>query len=130
MNSFPPTTLAIDFGTKRIGLAISRASLAEPLTIISAQDQRRAIEQIQTICQREQVRQIVLGLSENEMALKTRAFGEVLQEQLQLPVHFVDETLSSKTVLDKTTRHRKKNVRSGKPIDDLAAAEFLQEWLD
>lgn len=120
--------LAIDFGTERIGLAISRGTLAEPLAIISARD--NPIQTIRRICDEEAVEQLVVGLSENTMAEKTRVFAEQLEADLGLPVAFMDETLSSKTVAGQLKDAGASLKRRQQPIDDLAAAHFLQEWLD
>lgn len=123
-----PTILAIDFGTKRIGLAISRGTLAEPLKII-ANDEHTFANLIQ-LCQQETVTELVVGLSENEMAQQTKAFVKELQQHLSLPVTFMDETLSSKTVSTKLKDRGVTLKKRQQPIDHLAAAEFLQEYLD
>lgn len=123
-----PVILAIDFGLKRIGLAISRATLAEPLaTIINDKD---FLPQLKEIVTSEQVEKIVVGVSENEMAEKSKEFAQQIEKELGLPVELTDETLSSKTVLYKIKHDGLKHLRSNQPIDHLAAAEFLQEYLD
>lgn len=124
--------LAIDFGTVRIGLAVSRHTLADPLEIISNDEQK--FQKIQQVCQENEVEKIIVGMSENEMAEKTQKFVSELQAQIdqnwqQKPsIEFIDETLSSKTVHQKL-QMAKKSKRSAH-IDHLAAAEFLQDWLD
>lgn len=123
-----PTTLAIDFGTKRIGLAISIATLADPLTIIP--NNEKAIEQIKKICEKENVKQLLVGISEQTMAQKTKQFAQELKEAINLPIIFADETLSSKETHQKlATSHMKMSKRQA-PIDHYAASQFLQEWLD
>lgn len=121
-----PVLLAIDFGTTRIGLAISRSSLAEPLKIID--NNPNAISQIRQVAELESVTKIIVGLSENEMAIKTRQFVQELQKEISLPVEFVDETLSSHTVHQKLLQSPQSKRRQ--PIDHFAASEFLQEYLD
>jgi putative Holliday junction resolvase len=125
---FPPTTLAIDFGTVRIGLAISRGSLAEPLAIIPNDEQ--VLMQIKALCDQEHVQQLIVGLSENEMAEKTKAFVDQLKKAIEVPVEFVDETLSSYTTHQQQLELGQKLAQRQKPIDHLAAAHFLQEWLN
>lgn len=122
------TVLAIDFGTKRIGLAITHATLAVPLTVIEYDDIQQAVEQIKKICHDYSVSRIVLGLSENIMAKKTHDFGLILEKEIQLPVNYVDETLSSSEVRNKF-KQRNKGL-GGEPIDHYAAALILEEWLD
>lgn len=118
--------LGIDYGRKRIGLALAKAGLAEPLAVLANDEHFMA--KIAKIAAEEEIDELVVGLSENEMAQETAQFARQLQEELQLPLHFADETLSSYTVEHKL-RSAKKKVRSGE-IDHFAAAEFLQEWLD
>jgi putative holliday junction resolvase len=130
---YPPVTLAIDFGTKRIGLAVSRATLAEPLRVLLwpktlpelALDQ--ILNEISNFCRQELIQQILVGVSEGDMAQKSKDFGEQLAKKVSLPVLYADETLSSQNATAKI-RILKKSKRSG-AIDHYAAAEFLQEYL-
>lgn len=118
--------LAIDYGTQRIGLAVSRYTLAEPLKIIGSNE--KTFDKINQICEQEEIQRIVVGLSENEMAKKIEAFVEELKTHTDLPIELTDETLSSYSV-HKKMKTAKKSKRGGH-IDHYAAAEFLQEWLD
>lgn len=120
--------LAIDFGTKRVGLALSKGTLAVPLVVLPNQDD--LFDSIVSILKREEIKKIIVGLSENDMALKTRAFVEELKKHTDLPIVFSDETLSSQEVERRLQRQGiKKSVRSG-PIDHFAAAIILEEWLE
>jgi putative transcription antitermination factor YqgF len=118
--------LAIDFGTKRIGLATSQATLATPLKIIP--NDSATFEQLQEVITSLAITQIVLGLSEGKMAEQIKAFAAKLAEHTDIPIIFTDETLSSHSVHSKltATKHSKRR----EPIDHYAAAEFLQNWLD
>ena len=124
--------LAIDYGTVRIGLAVSRYTLADPLEIIPNNENK--FEKIRQVCLENEVAKIIVGMSENEMAEKTKEFVTELQEEIfkswerQPTIEFFDETLSSKSVHQKL-QSAKKSKRSSH-IDHLAAAEFLQDWLD
>jgi|SRR5579859_1063783 len=124
---FLPITLAIDYGTSRIGLAISRGSLAEPLKILP--NDEGFFVKLEKILVEENVERIIIGLSENTMADRTRQFVKKLESHTKIPVQFVDETLSSATVHEKMLLSKKRSVRQ-QPIDHFAAAEFLQEYLD
>lgn len=126
MNKQYPTTLAIDYGTKRIGLAISHASLAVPLEVIEYQNQKEAIARIRQICQEHQIAQLLLGISEQQMAETTKKFGELLLDEIDLPLEYVDETLSSFEVRQKM---KERGKRINGPIDHYAASLFLEDWL-
>ena len=121
-----PKTLAIDYGTVRVGLAVSAYTLADPLVTILNDDQ--LFIKISQICQANQVDLVLVGISENEMEKKTRIFAKELENHISVPIEFTDETLSSYTVHNKL-KTAKKSKRSG-DIDHFAAAEFLQDWLD
>jgi len=127
MNKQYSTTLAIDYGTKRIGLAISHASLAVPLEVIEYQTQDEVIARIRQICQEHQIAQLLLGISEQQMAEQTKKFGELLSSEIDLPIEYVDETLSSFEVRQKMKERGKKIIG---PIDHYAASIFLEEWLE
>lgn len=125
--------LSIDFGTRNIGLGIARGPLAEPYKLITGnwakQDAwKYAIAQLVEICQKEEIEKIIVGLSENQMAQMTKDFIVQLQAQIDLPIEYIDETLSSHEMHLKLNSSKKKK-KSG-PIDHFVAAELLQEWLD
>jgi putative Holliday junction resolvase len=136
-------TLAIDFGSKRVGLALSDegGKFATPLDVLEVSSPQHAIEQIVPILQRESVRRLVVGLPLNmddslgPAARNTIAWGKDLAMRANLPLIFVDERLSSfdaeqslitrKRGGEKITRKQKKER-----LDALAAAGFLQAFLD
>ncbi len=118
-------TLGIDYGTVRVGTAISYASLAEPLQIIP--NNAQLFSNLEQIIKTHRVKQIVVGLSENQMAEKTRAFALALQEKTALPLFFNDETLSSYQIHQFIRQHQ---LKRRPEIDHLSAAIILQNFLD
>lgn len=119
--------LAVDYGTVRVGLAISIATLAEPLAVLPQGP--HIFKQIQRLCQEHQVRRVIVGESEGEMAVRSRAFANQLQQLVSVPVEMVDETLSSHQATQRlASTHRSTGRRQ--VVDDKAAAVFLQEYLD
>ncbi|HMQ02164.1 MAG TPA: Holliday junction resolvase RuvX [Candidatus Doudnabacteria bacterium] len=120
-------TLGIDFGTKRIGLAISDelGMLARELVIWSPDE---FWQQITGLITAEQVERIVVGLPLNmsgEETAKTeevKAFAAKLKKQFTLPVVFADERLSS-TMAEQI-------AGTSKQIDSLAAQIILQNFLN
>lgn len=125
--------LSIDFGTKRIGVAISAGFLAEPLTIIEGdwaneKNWSSAIDQLANIIKTENITQIIVGISENQMAELTQQFMANFSKVIDLPVAFIDETLSSHQMHQNLTQAKKS--KRNQPIDHLVAAALLQEWLD
>src|SRR5262245_23040320 len=96
-------TLAIDLGTRRVGLALSDqgGKLATPYEVIEVVSAQQAIEPILRIITKESVERLVVGLPLNmddsigPMALATVRWGQDLSRQADMPVIFVDERLSS-----------------------------------
>lgn len=121
--------LGIDFGTERVGLAISYGTLAEPLTIIA--NTPEVFARLSEVITAHKVTRIIIGVSENKSAQRTQAFARELQKFTTLPIEFVDETLSTQSARQKL---REIGLPSHKvttaQVDHYAAAEFLQEWLD
>lgn len=129
--------LAIDYGTKRIGLAINYGFLAEPLKVIANQvDEKQPLlsqtaeQEINELCRELKIERIVLGISEQKMAEQSKKFGDLLHKKLSLPVDFVDETLSSQEAMQKMKEAKLKKKKQQGPIDHYAAAIILEEWLN
>lgn len=120
--------LGIDYGTKRIGLAISIGKLAEPLEIVP--NSEGVIDRIQTICVERAVEKIVIGISDREMAMMTQQFATDLGNKTNLSVEFIDESYSSVQVHDLLRQSGKFNSQKNGPIDHFVAAYVLQEYLD
>lgn len=137
----PRRTLAIDYGTRRIGLALSDATgtLATPLTtLIRRAGKRPPIARILELARRHGVGRFVVGLpldpggGENSWTTEVPNFGRHLEDRSGLPVHFIDEEYSS---AEAEARIRsiglpRKRKEDKARIDAAAAAVILQDWLD
>lgn len=119
-------TLGIDFGGKKIGLAIATGKTALPFGVIN--NTKEVIPRLKKICQEEEISQVVIGLplnldgTEGEMAKRVRRFGRELEENIGRGVCFWDERL--------TTEAAKMELIDKKPEDSSAAAIILQSYLD
>ena len=129
--------LGIDYGTKRIGLAINIASLVEPLMVVGNQiDQQQlivseaALAQIIDVCKEKKINKIILGYSEAEMALKIQSFAKLLSEKIDLPIIFSDETLSSYEVVQRMKEASFSLKKRQGPIDHYSAAIILENYLE
>lgn len=130
--------LAVDYGSKRIGLAISDAErrVATPLETFERKDDRAAARYLGRVVEREGVGGIVLGEprrldgSVGEAAERVRRFARRLEESLGLPVERVDEALTS---IEAERRLRDAGIdpaaATGR-VDAVAAQILLQEVLD
>lgn len=126
--------LGVDYGEKKIGLAISGGEVAEPLEVVSRKyptyAKASAVKQVASLCEREYVDKIVMGFSEGKTAEKTKRFGEELRQATGLTVEYWDETLTSQEAVKKMVQAGKK--KSKRKLDEhaVAAALILQDYLD
>lgn len=129
--------LGIDFGEKRLGLAISDESrtLASPLAVYERTDQDRDLRFLGDLISQYQIGEIVLGLPLNmdgslsEKAHQVLEFKRLLEEHLKLPVATFDERLTTaeaERVLLQADLSRKKRKTKR---DALAAVLILQGYL-
>lgn len=139
MDALPPKTLALDYGTRRIGVAVNYGTLVEPLEIVGNRAGAEALQgvvttgalaRIKTLCKEHQVQQLVIGVSENHMAEMTHAFIQLVQAECQLPVVPWDETLSSVVVQSRLKEARMSQRQPHAAIDHYAAATILEDWLE
>lgn len=129
--------LAIDYGTKRIGLAYNVLSLAEPLFVVDNQiddknpiANNEALEKISQVCQERKIDKIILGLSESLMAVKIKHFAKLIDEKIHLPIILVDETLSSHEVGQRMKEAGFPLKKRQGPIDHYSAALILEAFLE
>ena len=134
-------TLAIDLGSKRIGLAMSAGNLATPIDVLVVSDAKLAIAPIAKLIKDEDVERLILGLPINmdgtigPAAKGVIAWAKTLTAACGLPILFVDERLSSfdaEQSLNERRRGGEKLTRLDKKrrLDAIAAAGFLQAFLD
>lgn len=134
----PGRVLAVDLGTKRIGIALSDpgAIIATPLETLAATGARRAVQDIAALCRRYSVGRVVVGWPRNmdgsrgPAAQKAEAFAERLRTALSVPVDLWDERLSTaaaeRTLMEAGTRRAKRRESR----DRVAASLILQSYLD
>jgi len=96
--------LAIDFGEKYIGLAVSdpKNSIALGLATLENKSQTELVHKLSLICQERFVKKIIIGLpkslsgGDSEQTKKVRKFAEYVKIKLGLPMVLEDERLTSK----------------------------------
>lgn len=127
--------LGVDFGVKKIGLAISyNGFLAQEYDTLF--DVVEPIEEIKKICQQEQIEKIILGLPVNAdqgqspMAVRIRQFAQVLEKRLGLPVALEDETLTSVWAQEMLKTEGCDIEQAKKRVDQFCAKLILQQHLE
>jgi putative holliday junction resolvase len=130
--------LGIDFGEKRIGLAISDPAgrLAVPLLTLERRNDRSALRQIAEIARQEGIERLFLGDPvdlygrQSPVAERIRRFGARLAEITGLPLELVDETLTSVEAAQRLRQAGVDTRREPARIDAVAAQILLQDALD
>ena len=133
--------LGIDFGERRVGLALSdpSATIAQPLPTLTRRAGKRApVAAIAEIIRDNEVEQVVIGLplnlagDETDWTRTVREFGGKLEARARIPVEYVDERLTS-VQAERAVRSLglKRSEREQKHrIDAAAAVLLLQTFLD
>lgn len=141
--------LAIDYGKKRLGLALSDefCVTSRPYATWTRINRRRDLARLRELIRKERVRRVVVGLPlhldgrPSEMSEEARSFAERVGKALGLPVEMVDERLSSWEANETLNeirsgkRARRRSLTDGAAksdtsLDDIAAAIILRDYLD
>jgi putative Holliday junction resolvase len=131
----------VDYGARRVGVAVSDATgtLASPVeTLVRRAGKRPPLRALEALARQHEVEALVMGLpltlagEEDAWCAEVRTVGNALAHRLSLPIHYVDERLTSVRAerairasgLPKGRREEKARVDAG------AAALILQAFLD
>ena len=120
--------LAIDFGTKNIGLAWCDTGIGVvlPFGVIKNHESRIKNQELAKLVETENIDKLVTGLpmgldgKENANTVRVRKFGEELKQATQIPVEFYDERFSSQAA---------DAMGGGVSRDEKAAMVILEDYL-
>jgi putative Holliday junction resolvase len=130
--------MAIDHGTKRMGIAVSDELkiIAQPLEYIAAEPFADLLARLKELVREKEVDLIVIGMPRNmngsygPAALKVQEFVAALKSALTVPIKTMDERLTSaqanRFLLQGNVRRDKRKEK----VDKTAAALLLQSYLD
>jgi putative Holliday junction resolvase len=133
-----PRILAIDHGTKRMGLAISdeMGMIAHPLEFVPAEPFAEFLTRLKQVILDKQVEMLLIGMPRNmdgsygPAALKVQEFVAVLKDSVAIPIKTWDERLTSvqanRFLIEADVRRDKRKEK----VDKMAAAILLQSYLD
>ena len=130
--------LAIDFGRKRMGLAISDELqlTARPLATLARTNRRNDLRRLREMVRMHGVGKIVVGNpvrldgSEGEMVREAAQFAARIRKELRILVELFDERLSSWEAQETARVMKPKSKRQDTGIDATAAAIILREFLE
>jgi putative holliday junction resolvase len=130
--------LALDHGTKRVGLAISdeTGTIAQPLTFLLAEPIAQLLEGLKKVVDEKNVELILVGIPRNmdgsygPAAEKARKFVEQVKAAVNVPIRTWDERLTTvaanRALIEGGMRRDKRKIK----VDQTAAAIMLQSYLD
>ena len=129
--------LAIDYGSRRMGLAVSDALgiTAQGLETLERKNRRADFGRLERTIREYQVREIVLGNplrmsgQEGTQSQKVAEFAEELRQRFQLPVHLWDERLTSAEANRLLRENEVSLKRRAKAVDRMAAVLILQSFM-
>ena len=129
--------IGIDHGSRRIGLAFGdELGVATPLPALTQPDSDRRWTALLAVVRERQATDLVLGhpLNMDETAgpkaKEVEAFAGKLRAELSLPVHLVDERLTSYEAESTIAKSKRRDVRGSGIIDSRAATLILQDYLN
>ncbi len=130
--------LALDHGTRRIGVAVSDELkvIAQPLEFIPAEPLEGVLARLKELLEQQQVELILVGMPRNmngtygPAAAKVEEFVELLRRSLAVPIRTWDERLTSVQANRLLIEGNVRRDRRKEKVDKMAAAILLQSYLD
>ncbi len=127
--------LGIDYGTKRVGLAISDGLglTARPLEVVA---RKRVVDRVKELVSTYDVAGLIIGLptgltgGEGQSAEGARRLGDELCEATGLGVEYIDERFTSRIAEEALLGAGMKRRNRRETVDKVAAAIILQAYLD
>ena len=130
--------LALDHGTRRIGVAVSdeTKTIAQPLECIPAEPFGDFLERLKQLLVEKQVDCILLGMPRNmdgsygPAAQKVEVFAAALKSAVTVPIKLWDERLTSTMANRVLIQGKVRRDQRKEKVDKMAAAILLQSYLD
>lgn len=133
----PGRILAIDYGSRRMGLAVSDplGITAQGIDTLERKNKRADFGRLERIIREYQIREIVLGNplrmsgQEGTQSQKVAEFAEELRQRFELPVHLWDERLTSAQANRLLRENEVSLKRRTQAVDRMAAVLILQSFM-
>jgi putative Holliday junction resolvase len=130
--------LALDYGTQRIGLAVSDAegTFAFPAGFLACSGRRRDLAKLGELISERGIQRIVVGLplhmdgSRGETARAAEDFANVVAESTGLPVELIDERWTTRAAERALAESRSGRRKRREAVDSTAATLLLRTWLE
>ncbi len=133
-----PRTLGIDYGEKRVGLALSDSTgtVATPYRVLQVTSPKALLQEIAACVSDQEIARIVVGLplrmdgARGPAADRAQAFADRLKEAVDVMVTTWDERFSTVTAENALIEGGTRRGKRRHVVDKLAAQIFLQHYLD
>ena len=130
--------LGIDYGTVRIGLALSdpTGTLASPLPFLENQSPKQVIAAITALIETHQITGLVVGMPRNmdgtygPSAQKVKDFIAEMKKDISLPIQPIDERLTTAQASKQLSGIGLNQKQLRKKVDSSSASLILQQYLD
>ena len=129
--------LGIDYGARRIGLSYGdELGVATPLPALTEADEAKRWTGLGAVIKQRRATDLVIGLPLNMddsagfKAKEVEKFAARLRAEFGLPVHLVDERLTSYEAESTIAKSKRRDVRASGVIDSRAATLILQDFLN
>ena len=135
---FPGRVMALDLGSKRIGVAISdpTRTIAQSYGVVKRKSREEDFARYRRIIDEQAVNLLVVGLpitlggEDSATTRWVRDYTEELRQNLEIPIEFWDESLTSKQAEASLRERGKRGRKARERVDAVAAAFILQSYLD
>jgi putative Holliday junction resolvase len=129
--------LGIDYGSRRIGLAYGdELGIATPLPALTDAEPKQRRLGLAAVIKQRRITELVVGFPYNMngsvgfKAKEVEGFAASLTREFGLPLHFIDERLTSHMAESGMNQKQLREIRAQGIIDSRAAAIILQDFLD
>ena len=130
--------LAIDYGTKRIGIAVSdpMGIIAQPLEFILAEPREKFWARLTSIFAEKEVGRVIVGMPRNmdgsfgPAAAQVDDFVRELRGRTAIPIQTLDERLTTRQAERALIQANTDRAKRKQKVDQTAAAILLQSYLD
>lgn len=120
--------LGVDFGLRKIGLAISEGEIAIPLKVIHVKSKQEGASRLLEIIERENIDTVVMGVPESGVRSAILKVASIIKQKVS--VYLIEETLTTQNakqeMLSLGIKRKKRELKE----DAYSAALILQEYLD
>jgi putative Holliday junction resolvase len=133
-----PRVLAVDWGERRVGLAVSDPTglLATGLPTLTVRGRDEAVREVTRVVREQEAERIVVGLplllsgQRGEAADRAEAFAEALRKSAGLPVETFDERLTTALSARRLHETGVRGARARARLDQGAAVALLETYLE